>query len=151
MPSYLVSFTIPDDRFGLKLAYGSSVIELPGAPSSEQSIWDLQASLAMEYGVHVAAILNWDFLPDSPSSSDGSISYYFAAYFFASAQGTGFGATTVLRRGPICTLAHLRAVEEWVRSRYQALEVHLISCKTLTEPTPQMLEAYQQMQRSQPE
>jgi hypothetical protein len=147
MPSFLVSFTIPGGELGL--TYGSHVLDLPEAPSTAQSVVDLQASMAMEYGSHDAILLTWDLLPDSSIHPGGSGPYcYFLTYSFASAHGAGLGSMTTLRTELICTLTDLRFVEEWARSQIQAREVHLVSCKALREPTQQLLQDYEQMQLS---
>lgn len=147
MPSFLVSFITPGGQ--LELTHGSHVVNLPESPPTARAVMDLQASIAMEYGTKSAALLNWDFLPDSSIHPGGAGPYcYFLTYASASEHGARFGSITLLRSEPIRTLADLRYVEEGLRSEFQYREVHLVSCKALKEPTQELLQGYEQVRRS---
>lgn len=147
MAPFFVSFTTPGGLIGF--TYGSTVIELPGAPSTHQAVLDLQKSIAMDYGATSAILLTWDFLPDSSSHPSGSSPYgYFLTYFHISRNTGGPGSISILREHVIGSLVDLRFVEEYIRSDNQAGEVHLMSCKALKDPTPQLLQGYEELQRS---
>lgn len=140
MPSYLISF----HTLGGKL--GSHVVDLPEAPATGQAISDLKVCMGLEYGAQHLVLLNWDILPDSAAHPSIIGAYaYFLTYACITSDGILLGSQTVLRSRPICTLADLRFVEEDVRSGMQALEVHLVSCKALREPTAALLSEYKQL------
>lgn len=146
MPAFLISFDYPAGQFGLK--HGSHVYDLPEAPSTAQTVYDLQDGLGMEYSISHVAILNWDFLPDRCTHPGGSSPYnYFLTYAFVSQHNSGLGSMGYLCSEPICTLTEVRTTEERIRSDIQVLEVYLVSCKALRESTPQHLQNYEQMRR----
>ena len=106
-------------------------------------------SIAMDYGAPSAILLTLDFLPDSSSHPSGISPYcYYMSYYQVSANTEGPGSITFLREQIIGSLVELRFVEEWIRSDIQAGEVHLMGCKALKEPTPELLQHYEQLQRS---
>ncbi len=142
MPALLVSFILPNNR------YGSHVVDLPEAPSTLQSVLDLQACIALEYGVEYAPLVAWDLLPDVDTHPGGSAPYsYFLMCTFELAHGREFGSMSLASSTPICTLADVRSVEEWIRSQKQSHHlVHLLGCKALSEPTPQLLHDYKSTQ-----
>ncbi len=146
MSAFLVSFILLDDRFGMK--HGSHIFELPAEPSRAQSVMDLQVSIGLQYGTTGALITSWDLLPDRDSHPSGSGPYcYFLTYTVVSARGNGFGSTDFMRTHPLRTLEDLRAVEEYLRSQAQVSEAHLLSCKSLKEPTSGLLFSYEQALR----
>jgi hypothetical protein len=141
MSSYLVSFTTPGGQ------YGSHVMEMEEAPLTAEAFEGLQDIMAMEYGTHNAALLSSDLLPDSSTHPGGSGPYsYFLTFSFVSEQSTGFGSASFRCTELICTLADLRFVEERMRSELQTREVHLVSCKAVKEPTPQLMQDSEQWQ-----
>lgn len=113
-----------------------------------RAVLDLQATIGMEYGVD-ATLTTWDYLPDASAHPSITSPYsYFLSYAYQNACG-GFsqGVMTFVRDRPIVTIGDLRFVEEFVRARWQSTEAHLVSCKAIREPTPDLLSDFEQAEK----